>query len=225
MEGQSYLRILAKYIVQEITPTSDMKSVTTNSNHLGQYAEEAVRSVVRRMSHPLMVATGGIVHPDNYGTRIPQLDTILWSSCPVPPIFSKGSFALIPRHSAFGYLEIKRSAYSDTGERIAEAISHADNLIPEEFSSEYAKEGMPPACGVVCLRLPDQCSNPILSKLEKEGRAFVLIDQLADGSLRPNPDAVWKLVNYVALAKMIGMKYLGTIRVLHLPEAQSGVTE
>jgi hypothetical protein len=208
MDGQQYLKILSQHLVQEITPTHELKKVTKNPDQLGRYSEEAVRTMVRRMIHPLNVATGGIVYEENYASMIPQIDTIFWSACPVPPIFSAGSFAMIPRHSAFGYLEIKRSAYPKVGQLIGKTLSYAKELIP------YPYQEKPLARGVICLREFTQ-KNKALDKLVDEGMAFVLIDLKKDGSLQANPKAVWDLVNFVAEVKQVAMAYLGNVRITH----------
>jgi hypothetical protein len=206
MDPREHLRRLAGYIVQEITPARGLKDLTRNSALLGHYAEEAVRSLVRRTSHPLNVATGGIVHEGNHASCIPQLDTIFWSACPAPPVFCAGNFAIVPRHTAFGYLEVKRSAYSGSGLAIQQALAHADELIP------YRCNERPLARGVVCLREHGQ-RDKTLDDLVEEGLAFVLMDESEAGEVTPNLKAVMDLVNFIADVKNAALSVLGGIKV------------
>ena len=54
-----------------------------------------------------------------------QRDVIIWAPFPAPAIFEVEGFALVPRSSAFGVLEIKRSNYNDAVPDIEEFLATA----------------------------------------------------------------------------------------------------
>lgn len=106
-----YLRRIAEQLVHELQPIVTMKDVTRNSDLLGAYAEAAVRNLVNRIVSPMRVSTGAVIdYPEPETLR--QIDIIIWMPHPAPAIFEVGSFGLVPRSSAFGVLEVKRSNYS-----------------------------------------------------------------------------------------------------------------
>lgn len=116
MEAASYLKLLLEELGREFAPIQRVKKFTTNPAVIGAQAEAAVRAFVRRHISPLKVSTGTILYEKNCGTSTPQLDTMLWWLGTAPPLFESGEFAIIPRGSCFGVLEIKRSMYPGSGE-------------------------------------------------------------------------------------------------------------
>jgi hypothetical protein len=108
--AQEFLHVFAERIVDEVQPPSGVWDLTHNTTVTGAYAEQAVRELVRRYVSPLHVSTGAVVDVSNeIGECVPQLDTIIWAPCPVAAIYHRGDFAIVPRGSSFGVLEIKSS--------------------------------------------------------------------------------------------------------------------
>jgi len=61
MEIEQYLRGLAEQLVHELEPTESLKQFTENSKLLGDYAEAAIRRLIRRVVHPMHVSTGAVL--------------------------------------------------------------------------------------------------------------------------------------------------------------------
>jgi hypothetical protein len=117
MDLPDYLGAVASQLVSELTPILAIKGVTTNTDLLGKYTEASVRSLVNRIVHPMHVSTGAVLdHPIPVPLR--QIDLIVWAPFPAPAIFEVGGFALVPKSSAFGVIEVKRSNYSGVEESL-----------------------------------------------------------------------------------------------------------
>jgi hypothetical protein len=136
VEMPAYLMNIAAQLVHELPPVLQIKEVTSNTDLLGKYAEASLRRLVRRVVHSMCVSTGAVLDypmPD----RLRQIDIVIWASFPAPAIFEVEDFALVPRSSAFGIIEVKRSNYSgvDTGleqfidEEVAAIVAGPDEKI------------------------------------------------------------------------------------------------
>jgi hypothetical protein len=112
MEVRKFLGAIATQLVSELTPILDVKGVTTNPVLLGSYTEAAVRNLVHRIVQPMRICTGAVLDlPMPVSLR--QIDIIIWAPYPAPAIFEVEGFGLVPKSSAFGVLEVKRSNYRD----------------------------------------------------------------------------------------------------------------
>ena len=110
MELQQYLDMFAAQLINELKPILEIKGVTTNADLLGKYTEAAVRSLVHRMVHPMRLSTGAVLdYP--IPNKLRQIDLIIWAPFPAPALFDVEGFGLVPKSSAFGVMEIKRSNY------------------------------------------------------------------------------------------------------------------
>jgi len=146
-----YLGMLADQMVAELRAVAKMTAFTNNPELLGGYAEAAVRRLVRRYVHPLRVSEGAVVDfPPPPDEKTKQLDTIIWSPYPAPAVFEVDNFGLIPKSSACGALEIKRSNYPDTDVEIENFVklvrTGAIVWMPEEHPPKKV-----PGMGVICL--------------------------------------------------------------------------
>jgi len=93
MEIEQYLRGLAEQLVHELEPTESLKQFTENSKLLGDYAEAAIRRLIRRVVHPMHVSTGAVLdYP--IPEVLHQRDVIIWAPFPAPAIFEVEGFAL-----------------------------------------------------------------------------------------------------------------------------------
>jgi hypothetical protein len=159
-----FLRLLAPHIVGELRPPTEIKEFTKNTAAIGAYVEGAVRELIRRQVHPLRVATGAVIDEANKpgDPRLPQLDTIVWAPSPAPAVFQVGDFALVPRSSSFGVLEIKSSAYdtTDLDKRLSKTI--AKRVTADALPIEKQELGqVVPSLGVICLRTRGQSQTSI----------------------------------------------------------------
>ena len=218
MEPDKYLSVLAEELANDLFGVARIKKFTDNSELLGAYAEAAIRDLVARTVYPLRVSRGSIIHEGNIGC-LPQIDTIIWQASPLPPIFEIGDFGLIPRGSAVGWLEIKRSMYSDSGKQLRSRLE-LDNLV-EAHPTEprYQRNGKPLAThlGVVCLQERKQL-NPIVEELVAAEKAVVIL-RPSDGSeagYTADPVALFRLTNFLMDLRLRARLWDGRYRVNEL---------
>src|SRR5262245_11742275 len=200
MEPQEYLKLLGRQLAHELTAHDKIRAfVGRHPDLIGDYAEASTRDFISRVVTPLKVSTGTILYEGNVGKKPPQLDAIVWSPNPVPAIFEGGNFAIIPRGSAHGYLEIKSKTYSSkVGQDIAEKLAYEEELIKPHLKEHYPDlKGPAGALGVVCLATrPDKK----LRQLVEEKRAVILLD-MDNGEVKPNPGGIWTLVNFLTMVR------------------------
>src|SRR5208283_2660035 len=113
MSVKDYLsEVIALSLAKELELILTVKEVTRNRDLLGDYAEAALRRLSRRVVHPLRVSKGAVIDYPMPET-LKQIDLIVWAPFPAPSVFEVDDFGLVPRSSAFGAMEIKRSNYSE----------------------------------------------------------------------------------------------------------------
>jgi hypothetical protein len=198
-----FLRMLAPHIIAELRPPSELQKFTRNTAVVGAYVEAAVRELIRRQVYPLHVATGAVIDQENIpgDPQLPQIDTIIWSPSPAPAVFQVGDFALVPRSSAFGILEVKSSAYDPSALDLRLNSDHirkvtADLLPTEKVDiGEFVAAGL----GIICLRKKNQPQSEI-DKMENANRVVVLFDE-TDRSLTARELDIYKLVNFLAFMR------------------------
>lgn len=194
MELEEYLRFVAKNLIRDLEPSAEFANLTSNSALKGAYVEAAVRQFVANTVAPLRVCRGGIV--DNELARTPatlqELDIIIWTPNPAPALFCVGDFGMIPRSSAVGAIEVKRSNYKPD---VFSSIDERTNLaFQQKHLWPESPEGQ--AIGVVCLNDVNSKNVPPKYLLDA-GRLVVLYDQDGD-RLTPRVDDVFRLVNFLA---------------------------
>ncbi|HTA92533.1 MAG TPA: hypothetical protein VK745_23305 [Polyangiaceae bacterium] len=122
-----------------------------------------------------------------------QLDTIIWAPYPAPAVFEVEDFALIPKSSACGALEIKRSNYSNTDVEILKFITlvrtGAIVWMPETPTPKKV-----PGLGVICLLTYDISKR--LKKLIEAGEAVAIFD-VRDGRVDVRNRDVLVLINFL----------------------------
>ena len=224
MEPDEYLRMLAKELANDLFGVDRIKRFTGNPNLLGAYAEAAIRDFVARTVYPLRVSRGSIIYEGNTGS-LPEIDAIIWQASPLPPIFAIGDFGLIPRGSAVGWLEIKRSMYSDSGKKLRSRLE-LDNLVEAHpMELQYQLNGKPLATrlGVVCLQERGQ-HNPIVDELVTAEKAVVILRPTdgSDAGYTANPEALYRLTNFLMDLRLRARLWDGMYRVNELSVSGQG---
>jgi hypothetical protein len=207
-----FLRQLAPHILAELKPPADLKRFTTNSDVVGAYVEAGVRQLVRRYLAPIRVCTGAVIdQAQSPGSkRVPQLDTIAWVPGPVPAVFEVGEFALVPRSSSLGILEVKSSAYDvpklerQTDPELIKSVT-ADPLPTERL--EQVIFGM----GVVSVLQQDQGSAK-LKDLRAAGRIVVLFQEQGESYI-PQTTDIYRLVNFLATLRWRAAAREGQVQI------------
>jgi hypothetical protein len=81
--------------------------------------------------------------------KLNQMDLIIWAPFPVPPIFEVDGFGLVPRSSAFGVIEVKKSGYDAAGLELFIERAEARTIVSDPLPG--VPDSRLPAIGVVCL--------------------------------------------------------------------------
>jgi hypothetical protein len=208
VDEHEYLEFFTAQLIAELRPTKDLKRLTSNPQLLGAYTEAAVRELVRKVVHPLQVCTGSV--PDMESLQnddLPEIDTIVWTPNPAPPVFTTGSFGIVPQSSSFGILEIKRSLYSrDAADSLRKRTGGS---FAKKHTSELLADPSSVALGVVCVKHLDQSLAPIQDLIDA-GRVAVLFEEAAD-SWGPRPVDVVRLVNCLTRMKAAARQCVGGV--------------
>jgi hypothetical protein len=202
MTVDEYLGGIAQQLVHELEPILKVKEVTTNSTLLGAYTEAAVRKLSQRVVAPMRVSTGAVIDypmPEN----LRQIDAILWAPFPAPGIFEINDFALVPRSSAFGLLEIKRSNYSRVDDELDAFAADAPNIAAAPHP-KVPGDNRHPGMGVVCV-LEKDASSRLRAQLEAN-KAIAIFHKPSKESSTATIRAtdVLRLVNFL---HFVGWRY------------------
>ncbi len=194
MKVEEYLSGIADQLVHELGPVLKIKGVTSNSDLLGAYTEAAVRRLIGRVVHPMRVSTGAVIdYPMPETLR--QIDVVVWAPFPAPGIFEIDEFALVPRSSAFGLLEIKRSNYSKADVKLEDFNDMAHNLAAAPHPD--VSDNRHPAMGIVCVM--EGKPSKRLQKLLNEDKAVAIFEKAEANSVEATVRAkdVLRLINFL----------------------------
>jgi hypothetical protein len=164
---------------------------------------------------PLHVASGAVIDQTNIpgDPALPQIDTIIWAPSPAPAVFQVSDFALVPRSSAFGILEIKSTAYSlpKLDERLTPNFIRsvtADLTAGEKVDiGEFGAPGL----GVICLRKKSQ-SQGRLARMENANRVVVLFDETNDG-IQARALDIFRMVNFLGFMRRRYREHEGRVTI------------
>ena len=187
---EDYLsKVIAAQLSQELEPILNVKEVTRNSVLLGSYAEAALRRLCRRALQPLRVSTGAIIdHPLPDVLR--QIDIILWAPFPAPSVFEIEDFGLVPRSSAFGAIEIKRSNYTGVDKELEDFVALGPKLIAESEDLGNCLRVL----GVICVL--EEHPSARLEAMLTAGTAIALFDKTSS-EVQLRAKDVLRLINFL----------------------------
>jgi len=193
---QDYFNSLTSQLAHRLLPTGKLKEFTgQNSVLIGGHAEAVIREYIANTIFPIRLSTGAVIFPGKAREETStQIDAICWSPNPFPAVFEAENFALVPRMSSLGILEIKSSTYSGVGKDIKKVLDMEIELTAGP--SDPVRRKRCAAMGVI-VRQSKKISDSTLTKLISEGRAVVLIEE-RDGIEIINTKAVCKLVNFLS---------------------------
>ena len=220
MTGQEFLDKIKDQLACDLLANKTIKAFTTNSDLIGAFAEATVRQLVHRMVAPLRVSRGTIIYEGNCSQPTPEIDAIIWAPCPLPALFEIGEFAVVPRHSAFAFLEIKRSNYKRSGGRIRQVLSKERELLPYRLKDQEGRD-VPQALAVICLLMREN-RDPDVDQLIKENNAVALVKEEEDGTLTPDGNAIYTLVNFLAQVRSFAKLIDGSLNIVYPPQPLSG---
>jgi len=208
-----YFDGLAEQLVQNLLPSGAIKKFVGNNLELiGQQAEAVVRDFVKRVLSPIRISTGAVIYPgEDKHQKSKQIDCICWSPNPFPAIFETENFAIVPRMSCIGIIEIKSSHYNNkVGRKIREVIDLEANLTAGDRN--LSKRKIPASLGVV-IRRNKQISDKILEKQIVAGKSVILIENDSAGNEVINTKSVLRLVNFLAGLRLRWHALDGNVRV------------
>jgi hypothetical protein len=212
-EPSAFLEELAPHIIAELKPPSELKKFTRNSAVVGAYVEAGIRQLVRRYLAPIRVSTGAVIdQAQKPGSKeIPQLDTIAWIPGPVSGVFEIGEFALVPRSSCLGILEIKSSAYAKA---VKELEKRTDPKFVNSLTADigdtngreaefqgYIDGGQSFSLGVVSVLRKDQLAIRKIKELREKGRVVVIFEE-ADQKFEAQKRDIYRLVNFLGMLRL-----------------------
>ncbi len=195
MDVAEYLSTVASQFAAELQPVLAMKGVTANSDLLGRYTEAAVTRLVRRIVSPMHVCTGEVLdYPLPPVLR--QLDLVIWAPFPAPAVFEVEGFGLVPRSSAFGVIEVKRSNYSGVDDRLQEFFEDVDarRIVSDQGGPVADYRAASPGLAVIS-RLEAAPSGRLKAWLE--ARRVVAIFEGDGDDTRVRPGDVLALINFL----------------------------
>jgi hypothetical protein len=217
MDPQAFLRRLAEQLARDLTANDSVRLFTTNTALIGAYAEATVRELAARIVAPMSVSRGSVIYEENCPEKVPEIDAIIWAPCPVPAVFEAGDFAIVPRGSAFGFLEIKSTNYKGAARAMMRVLRREDELAPlyegeHDLWRNIRPDGPPPrALGVVCLRTRER-RDATLDELVRRQKAVILLNKCDDGSITPDAGAMFRLVNFLMDVRLRARLLDGTVR-------------
>ena len=205
-----FLEALAPHLLGELKPPAELARFTRNTAVVGAYVESAVRSLIVRYVSPLYVSTGAVIDQSNQlsDPKLPQVDTIIWTPSPVPAVFEVGEFAMVPRSSSLGVLEIKSSAYDTEG---------LDSRLSGRFLRRLVADAMPGepqpvlGLGVICVRLAKQ-SRRSIERMRNGASVVVLFDQVGEKYV-PRTKDIYRLVNFLAGVRLRARFHHGLVGI------------
>ena len=197
MKIHDYLATVATQLVSELTPILDIKEVTSNTDLLGKYTEATIRSLVHRIVQPMRVSTGAVIdYPMPEVLR--QIDLIVWAPFPVPAIFEVDGFGLVPKSSAFGVIEVKRSNYPEAIDKLESFLADVESqkiiAAYENKVSSFQDSAMSPGIGIVCVLTAAPSAR--LQKLIALKRVVAIFERNGDKTAVRSKD-VFVLVNFL----------------------------
>lgn len=203
---REYFEKLIDNLALGLFPSANIKSlVSDHPTLIGMYTEAVLRDFIADVVSPARVSTGAVVYPgQDRRARPKQIDLIVWSPNPFPPIFRAANFALVPRMSSLGIIEIKHSTYSGVGMEI-------QSFLDLESELTIGQREIPAAMGVI-LRQEKPISDTVLQRQVEDGKTVILINAM-DTPPKPNFRGICKLVNFLSGLRLRLKRSDGLVRV------------
>jgi hypothetical protein len=212
MELREFASMVAEQLVHELQPVLRIKQFTENSVLLGAYAEATVRRLARRMVDPMRVSTGAVI--DYPMPELRQLDLIIWAPFPAPALFEVEDFALVPRSSAFGAIEIKRSNYKGVDKSLEEFLTSVEDQPLLTDPMPQVGDNLPASMGVIPVLESDPSGR--LAKLLNDHRVVAIFDH-REGRTTVRQRDVFVLVNFLSYVRCRYHARLGQLSYPILP--------
>jgi hypothetical protein len=191
---KEYLVALAGDLVNELRPILEIRGVTDNSDLLGKYTEAAIRRLVHRIVDPMRVSTGAVIDYPAPPGKWRQIDLIIWAPFPAPAAFDVEGFGLVPRSSAFGVIEVKRTNYTDAIPDLEAFLADVEGrkIVADKITG--IQEPRLPGIGIICV-LENNISQKLRKLLEQE--KVIAIFEKSEDSVEVRAKDILTLVNFL----------------------------
>ncbi|MEW8693434.1 MAG: DUF6602 domain-containing protein [Candidatus Thiodiazotropha endolucinida] len=200
-DEQEYFKALAGQLVSDVSSAEQVYRFTRNMDVVGAFAESLVYQFVSKVVHPLRISSGTVISKDSYKAKktTPQLDLIIWDPNPVPPIVAEERFALVPRNSVLGIIEVKKTDYSGGLNSINKKIDEVDECFPLNSINKLF-------LGVICAATKyDPNGENKLSEMIGNKRVVCLLDYRGDKPI-PNSEGIYRLINFLGAVRIESIK-------------------
>jgi hypothetical protein len=218
MDSGKWVDMVAEQIGARMASIAHFKSFSNHQLLKGLYAEACVRDLIKSFVFPLRVSRGTILHEGNAGGNSAQeIDAIIWQASPLPALFEAGDFAVVPRGSAVGYLEVKRGNYNgEVGLGIQGVLKVDSTLVPDyDGPVAQALSQLHRSLGVICLYEPSGPKDAVLDNLISEGRVVkVLIDPASGGVPTVDVQGFISLANFLNGVRQRAAMVAGATRLM-----------
>ena len=178
-------------LFRSVSAAEQISQFTSNKTVVGAFAESLVYQFVNRIVHPLRLSSGTVISPDAYRNKkdTPQFDLIIWDPNPIPPIATEDRFALVPRNSVLGIIEVKKTDYDHGLDDIEDKASKASTCFPGGAPELFL--------GVICAATEhDPDGDNKLTKLINASMAVYLLD-FRKAQPHANSEGVYRLINFL----------------------------
>lgn len=189
-EEQEYFERLSAQFVKEISTPNEFKKFVKNSDLIGKYIESAVRLFIKKIISNGKVSTGGVISHEKPIAEN-QIDVIIWKPNPFPALFDSENFAIVPRNSVFGIIEIKSSNYSGVKDKVEKFCKD------KKFKSLVKKNNQNNVnrlFSIICLY--DNAKNDGIKELIDNEECIVLFN-LINNEAVPNTNGIIKLIKFL----------------------------
>jgi len=214
MENSEYYDLIVEEIISDLTANIRLKQFTSNPALIGAFAEESVNQLIKDIVSPFRVSTGSVFSKWQLegGDDLPQLDCIIWNPSPLPALFEKGNFGLIPYANSLGIIEIKSSNYSGVGKLIKSVLDKENELVDTipiyNAAGIPIKDDDPKSMGLICL-FDNSKSDKILSELIESKKVSVFLEHNGDFELKPSRSGILNLITFLGKIRKRGKNYEG----------------
>jgi hypothetical protein len=146
------------------------------------------------MTKPMRIATGAVIdYPIPQSLR--QIDIIIWNPFPAPAIFDVNGFGLVPKSSAFGVIEVKRSFYSGVDVKLEEFMADVETrkIVSDPLNSSSLDNRLA-GIGVICVLETNVSSR--LRTLISDQKVIAIFEKVGEETIVRRRD-VLVLVNFL----------------------------
>ena len=182
---------MADQLLAGLRSVTGITEFTRNTDVIGAFAESLVYKFTERIIAPIRISSGTIVDSGIPNTDTPQFDLIFWSPNPIPAIVAEDRFGIVPKNSALGIAEIKKSDYNSGLDQIESMLVNSQRYLPQHAPDAYI--------GIILIREHngvEEGNDNKLTRLLNTKRVVYLLNW-NDGNPTINYPGFYRLINFL----------------------------